>query len=175
MRKEKTCIVCGKKRVIWRKGMCKKCAAAFAPKKRSPVRKRRKRRPRSEIAKLDFVISQLVRLRSADEQGRVKCYTCDYTGFWKQGGIECGHYISRTRYATRFEFDGLRPQCLTCNHNLKSNHDVYRERLIQELGLPRVEELERLSKSGKRYTDDELKRLRFHLMKELQILKRALE
>ena len=65
------------------------------------------------IDDLDFVFSRYIRLKYADENGYVKCFTCPEFLFWKE--IENGHYVSRSNQATRFLEDNCRPQCGFCN------------------------------------------------------------
>ena len=89
----------------------------------------------------------LVRLEHADNDGMVRCYTCDHIGFWKFGGIECGHFKSRSRMSTRWKRTNARPQCTNCNQVLDGNMDVFEPRLREEIG---DEEMERLDMESKK-------------------------
>jgi hypothetical protein len=81
----------------------------------------------------DKYFSQVVRLRSADKRGYVPCYTCSKVLHWKK--IQCGHYISRNKLATRFDFDNCRPQCMACNIFKKGNYPDFASRLVGQMGL----------------------------------------
>ena len=81
----------------------------------------------------DKYFSQVVRLRSADLFGQVTCYTCGKIFHWKK--IQCGHYMSRNKLATRYDFDNCRPQCMACNIFKKGNYPEFASRLVGEMGL----------------------------------------
>jgi len=73
-----------------------------------------KKRKRSTIVKaLDKVFSQYIRLKYANLDGFVECFTCGRSYHWKK--IQCGHFMSRSRYATRWDEENCRPQCYGCN------------------------------------------------------------
>jgi len=83
------------------------------------------------------------RLNKADSYGMVKCYSCNKRLHWK--AVDAGHYIAKSK-AEYFYFneDNVRPQCRHCN---SFNHDkaiwkVFRDNLIEDIGLERVVELE---------------------------------
>lgn len=63
--------------------------------------------------KLDKVFSKFIRLSQADSEGNVVCCTCGVTKHWKK--IQCGHYQSRRKYATRWSIYNCAPQCMKCN------------------------------------------------------------
>ena len=67
------------------------------------------------IKKLDVVFSQYVRLSNADSRGMVKCVTCGKVGHWKTGGMQCGHFMSRKHYSTRWDLRNVAVQCVGCN------------------------------------------------------------
>ena len=94
---------------------------------------------RSKIVKdLDAVFSRYIRLRAANLDGFVECYTCGRSYHWKK--IQCGHFMSRARYATRWNEDNCRPQCYGCNvmqqgrqYDFGLNLDREREGLAEEM------------------------------------------
>lgn len=65
------------------------------------------------IKKLDVVFSKYVRLSNADKNGFCTCVTCNRKYHWKE--IQAGHFMSRKHYATRWDEDNVKPQCLGCN------------------------------------------------------------
>jgi hypothetical protein len=108
------------------------------------------------IDDLDIIFSQMIRLTHADEHGMVACYTCDVLKHWKQ--MQCGHFVSRAQMPTRFSVKNCRPQCKTCNEDLRGNLAVFAERLeAEELGI--VEILQEQGRAIQDYGRDELKAL----------------
>jgi len=63
--------------------------------------------------KLDTIFSQYVRLRDANEDGLVACFTCGNTKHWKQQ--QNGHFQRREKMNTRFDTMNCQVQCVTCN------------------------------------------------------------
>ena len=67
------------------------------------------------ITKLDICFSQFVRLRDYNNEGGfTECYTCGKKKV-KIGDVHCGHFISRTKYPTRWDEDNCKTQCIRCN------------------------------------------------------------
>lgn len=77
-------------------------------------------------------------------EGVKHCYTC---GAYRND-LQLGHYISRTHKHIRFNLDNVRPQgehCCNCDQMRKGQvTPIFREKLIEEIGLDRVLELEQL-------------------------------
>ena len=67
------------------------------------------------IAKLDEVFSIYIRLRDADKNGNVTCFTCGKKEYWKGKGMQCGHFMSRKHLATRWDETNCQVQCVGCN------------------------------------------------------------
>ncbi len=92
---------------------------------------------------LDREVSYYVRMTYANDDGQyVKCYTCDKIGLVKE--MHAGHFISRVWRGTRWDLRNIRPQCPKCNTFEEGRHEVFKERLIEEIGEEAVKELERL-------------------------------
>ncbi len=73
-----------------------------------------KKKTRSKVVKeLDRVFSIFIRTRDANLDGFVECFTCGRSYHWKK--IQCGHFMTRSRYATRWDMENARPQCYGCN------------------------------------------------------------
>lgn len=82
--------------------------------------------------------SKWIRLRDADDQGYVACYTCDIVKPWKE--LQAGHFVPQgSASILKYEPDNVRPQCVQCNMYLSANLMEYTLRLIDELGIERVE------------------------------------
>lgn len=117
------------------------------PKKPKTARKRL-------INALDKACSLYIRQKYANDKGIAYCYTCGRQAPWQE--LDCGHFMKRTYYPTRWDFDNLRPQCVRCNRLLSGNYEIYRKKMVDELGQDKVEELERKAKSGEKKTPLEL-------------------
>lgn len=79
-----------------------------------------------EKAKADKYFSQYIRERDTDYRGLAKCCTC---GKWYDiSKLECGHFISRRKEATRFDERNAHAQCKRCNRYHKGRqyeHSLY--------------------------------------------------
>ena len=64
---------------------------------------------------LDKFFSLYIRLRSSNEYGITQCYTCSKAAHYKTGGMQCGHFQSRSYLATRFDEVNCQVQCVGCN------------------------------------------------------------
>lgn len=159
-----------------------KTKSGFA--KKSGFTKKRKHTPKNkirekskdsplwrQIKKTDTVFSILVRLRSTDETGMVKCYTCDYKAFWSREGIECGHYISRANLGTRWSDVNCKPQCHHCNTVLGGNLKIFEANLIRDYGKKVVQELNQLAQKVVRLKVEQVREIRLNLNKVLREIK----
>tara|TARA_Y100000004_G_scaffold63462_1_gene71165 strand:- start:9164 stop:9568 length:405 start_codon:yes stop_codon:yes gene_type:complete len=63
--------------------------------------------------KLDKVFSLYIRMKHADDNGNVKCFTCESVKNWKE--IQAGHFQSRRFMNTRWSEVNVKPQCVKCN------------------------------------------------------------
>jgi hypothetical protein len=63
---------------------------------------------------LDTWFSLFIRLRNADDQGMVECFTCHKIAHYKNG-MQCGHFQSRKFLPTRFDEENCQIQCSGCN------------------------------------------------------------
>lgn len=72
--------------------------------------------------------------------GFVTCYTCDTKVRLSEADL--GHYIDRRHYATRYDERNVRCQCQHCNRVLDGNKEIFRDRLILELGIGVLFQLE---------------------------------
>ena len=65
------------------------------------------------VADLDKVFSLFIRARDMNEEGVSFCVTCKKPMTLKTS--QCGHFISRIHYATRWEEKNCAAQCVACN------------------------------------------------------------
>lgn len=99
-----------------------------------------------------FWFNKFIRLRDANDP----CISC---GRHHDGQYHAGHYRSTGACPElRFEEDNCHKQCAPCNNHLSGNLTNYRPRLIDKIGIERVEWLEG-PHEAKKYTIDELKSL----------------
>jgi len=88
------------------------------------------------------LFSELTKLTAFCE-GKLKCYTCDTPLQLHSSNCHLGHYLSRGAYpGLTFHPENVRIQCYRCNCHLHGATPEFRERLIKEIGLERVEKLE---------------------------------
>lgn len=91
-----------------------------------------------------------IRLRDKDQP----CISC---GRYHEGQYHAGHYLTRGAHPElAFEPLNCHKQCSACNNHLSGNIANYRIRLIDKIGLDKVEWLEG-KHEPKKYTCDELK------------------
>lgn len=99
--------------------------------KKTYHRKRLKLKTRSALRKdADAIFSKYIRHKHADDNGYIRCYTCGKVRLVKE--MQCGHFISRTKYATRFDEDNCRPQCVACNMFHEGNGYIFGKKLEAE-------------------------------------------
>ena len=106
------------------------------------------------VKELDSAYSKYIRQKDADDNGQVKCYTCDKVKHWKS--IDCGHYISRRHLSSRFFEKNTKPQCKGCNIFKEGNKPVFALELIKEYGKDVLEELDSLSHIKMKYDRNRL-------------------
>lgn len=105
--------------------------------------------------KLDTVFSLYIRNKYVDDRGLVTCYTCHKFGTVKE--LQNGHFVPRQYLATRWDDRNCRPQCYACNMLYNGQPSAFALRLERETpGI--VEELERLRKTTRQWTIEELKK-----------------
>lgn len=105
------------------------------------------------IQKLDRVFSSYIRIKHSKD-GYCTCYTCGKSVSLLL--IDCGHFISRSHMATRWDQNNTRPQCTDCNRFRSGNLKKFEENLIKQLGLFHVELLKEKSKQITKFTRNEL-------------------
>jgi len=88
--------------------------------------------------------SEYNRRKDADEDGIVKCCTCNTRQHWKKH--DAGHYIPKTFEAMRFEDKDIHAQCKTCNWLNQGMEVEYKKFIIEKYG----EETEQMLQIKKR-------------------------
>lgn len=71
---------------------------------------------RKQVDDLAVALQRLVRLKAAAHEGKnglIKCVSCPKWGHWKD--MQGGHWIERTKQATKVIEEIIHPQCPGCN------------------------------------------------------------
>ncbi len=104
------------------------------------------------------------------------CISCGSKPAQRYGGsMDAGHYRSRGAAGhLRFHLWNIHAQCKKCNRNLSGNVVEYRIRLIQRIGLDKVEWLEN-NNEIKSFSIDYLERLTKVFKKRLRINKKVVD
>lgn len=111
------------------------------------------------IKKLDKIFSEYIRLKYADKNGIVSCYTCGKKAYWKGEGMQNGHFISRRSRILRWDERNCRSQCYSCNVMRYGESYIFGVKLNQEYGYNIADELLIESKKIIKQSDEDLKNL----------------
>lgn len=104
--------------------------------------------------KLDKVFSEWTR-RS---QSVPLCISCgSIKDSWKE--LQCGHFVSRVRLATRWHPENCHPQCGACNVLRRGNPIGYSQYLLKRYGPNIFAELDEMSRRSVKFTRSDLARL----------------
>ena len=110
---------------------------------------------RSKMVKdLDAAFSQYIRLKESDEYGYCICVTSGQKMFWTEA--QCGHFISRGKYPTRWDETNCHPQSVYSNIFLKGDYINYTIYMIDRYGREYVDELIDRSKQSVKIPTAEL-------------------
>ena len=105
-----------------------------------PKKKKQKKVKLSTLqTKADDAMSPYIRQKYADEFGYCECVSCKRKFHWKD--MDCGHFISRRHFATRYVEENCHPECISCNR-FSSDHMIgYTEFFIDTYGRDKIYEL----------------------------------
>ena len=158
--KQKIC-KCGKKALPNRR-ICYSCHLAVQRIKRDGAKATRMLRKAVKTEKLHNSLAYLkpiawkafsrhIRMKYADDNGMVKCYTCPTVKHYKE--MQAGHL-----WHDRLDFDerNIHPQCYQCNVGHSGRREVYSTNLLDE-GID-LKQLRRDAET-KHYTCQELKEI----------------
>lgn len=180
----KTCQVCKKAFSPQRMGqsVCSpSCAIKLAKtiektRKHTVISEKRNHRAKKEAAKTrqqwlaecQSVANKYARVRD-DQDG---CISCDKPANW-HGQWHGSHFRSvGAASAVRLNLWNIHKACSVCNHHLSGNIAGYRPRLIEKIGLPKVQWLEAQNKIV-RYDIDYLKRYKQVIGTRLKRMEKA--
>jgi hypothetical protein len=170
--KKKNCSRCGKPEYIFSRGRCKSCATIEDTLAREEADVEQEEGLPELIAELDALVSRYVRLKAADKDNLVECYTC---GVKKPvGEMQASHYIPRGCMLLRWDIErNIRCACKSCNEYKRGNLAEFGKRL--EIEMPGVTEI-LLSESFTvyKYSRNELRDMILEYKKKLKELSAAL-
>lgn len=117
---------------------------------------------RSTLVKnLDTVFSQYIRLRYAKDE-IAECVTCGKKDHYKK--LQCGHFMSRRHYSTRWDENNVGVQCYGCNITNQGQQFLF----AKHLGLELAEQMVLKSKQTVKFTDADLQDMIQHYKDKLK-------
>jgi hypothetical protein len=109
------------------------------------------------IQEADRLFSIYIRSREADQYGMVRCFTCGTRATWKV--MQCGHFVGRANFSTRWHDENCQIQCQTCNVIKHGNLAEYAKNLDLKYGEGTADELRALSRLIQRMNENDLRKL----------------
>ena len=106
------------------------------------------------VKKADAIFSQYIRQRNADHNGMTECFTCGKVDHWKK--LQCGHFMSRKHYATRWNEKNCQVQCAGCNVFRYGEQYTFGRNLDAYIKHGLAEELNLLSNKTVKYDNNDL-------------------
>jgi len=108
---------------------------------------------KSIVAKLDKVFSHYIRQRGS-VNGMATCFTCGKVDEWQN--MDCGHFMSRKHYATRWDESNCQVQCKSCNVFRYGEQFKFGINLDQQFGSGTAEGLLSKSRETAKFSNNEL-------------------
>jgi len=119
---------------------------------------------RSTLVKnLDAVFSQYIRRKDAINE-IATCVTCGKKDHYKK--LQCGHFMSRRHYSTRWDENNVGVQCYGCNITNQGQQFLF----AKYLGLDKAEEMVLKSKQVVKFTDNDLQDMILHYKEKIKEL-----
>jgi 5-methylcytosine-specific restriction endonuclease McrA len=130
-----------------------------------------KRKPTKSalIKKADKVFSLYIRQRNSDHRGHTECFTCGKHDHWKK--LQCGHFMSRRHYSTRWNETNCQVQCSACNVFRYGEQYKFSKNLDSKFGENTAEDLLILSNKTVHYDAADLLQLIEFYEKKISELK----
>lgn len=147
----KTCTTCQSEFEPKRMGQNQCSPKCMRTQKENDRTKKQNKKPKKLQTKLstlqtkaDDLMSEYIRRKYADEHGYVSCVVCGRMFRWQE--VDCGHFVSRRHFATRYTEENAHPEC---RYDNRFNHDHligYTQYMIEMYGKDGVKELQDESK-----------------------------
>lgn len=136
------------------------CVRVWVESEKAKVWKEKKQKMKQNLETIqDFInMTQVVFNRFIRERDKHEnCISC---GKQINGVRHASHYLSAGGHSNvRFHEDNVWVSCYKCNVMLSGNQVEYRKRLIDKIGIERVEWLEEHGVTERRYTKEELREI----------------
>lgn len=138
-------------------------------KKQIREKKKKLKTWKDHVKDLERIFNEFIRLRDKDKP----CISCDKApGTYK---LTAGHFWPTTYQYLRFNEDNVHGQCwYYCNKNKRGNLGEYRPRLIEKIGLERVEQLDNDRHKKLELTIPQMQELKQEYRKKIKELKKKL-
>jgi hypothetical protein len=117
------------------------------------------------INKADKIFSEYIRRRYTNDNGITECYTCGKKDHWKE--LQCGHFMSRKHYSTRWNETNCQVQCAGCNVFRYGEQYKFGRNLDIEFGNGTADDLHQLSRQIVKYDNNDLIEMIKHYEKKL--------
>lgn len=174
--KPKTCKICKSKFEPLRplQMVCSvKCGIIYTNKQKDKEWKKEKAKKKKELLTLQDwikiaqqIVNKYIRERDKNE---LNCISC---GKLIKGVRHASHYLSAgNHYSVRFNTDNIWVSCYKCNVMLSGNQIEYRKRLIDKIGIERVEYLESIANETVKYSIEDLQNIIKEFKKKIKELK----
>lgn len=122
-----------------------------------PLTKHRKESLPELLARAEKVFNARIRKRDAKSDGTFRCISCSKWHSAKE--MDAGHFISKKQSSVRFNELNVWGQCHECNRMKDGNYKLYRQSLIDTIGLSLTEHLEWSSKQPFKWDRESLLKL----------------
>lgn len=122
--------------------------------------------------KMDKVVREIMRLETFNPI----CFVCGKNPGWfhpqkNRYGCQTGHYISRKKFAVRWDLKNVEPQCIKCNYDHNNNPAPFTIALIRKYGIQRIEYINKQCKDYTGFTTLE----RREMLDELLLIKSKID
>jgi hypothetical protein len=107
------------------------------------------------IVELTKVFNHFIKLKDANSQGFVKCFTCD--NVHHISNIDAGHFQGSRKQSVRWDEMNVKPQCRKCNSTNNGMRKEFADRLDEKYGQGTAENLIRKANKVRSYSSSELK------------------
>ncbi len=118
------------------------------------------------VTKVDALFSRYKRLSNTNDDGKIKCFTCER--YFVYADMDCGHYVSRSYKSTRWLDENAEPQCRSCNRFHEGVKDVFALNLIKKHGQDILQQLSDKKRQIKKFTIDELAEIKKELQQKIK-------
>lgn len=99
---------------------------------------------KAAMRRADKYFSLYIRKSKSMNGQHCKCVTCGKIAHWKD--MDCGHYMERDNYSTRYDEKNCNPQCTHCNNYRKGRQALHGQYIDKQYGAGTADGLIQKSK-----------------------------